>query len=123
MHSARIFTTLALVALTFTLQVSPSLGRAVNSAPLLGEQESTLEDSDFVFDLGGSQPTLDRSGGQQFVLDRENLPALALSNGRNGGGGTQVLFRFAPCGKFRRSFLPRAKASSKKVMQLAHEQV
>lgn len=80
---------------------------AVVHEPLLGEQESSLRDKDFIFDLGGSTPTIDASGGRQFVMSRENTPGLKLSNGRNGGGGTQVLFRFEPCGFRTPHFHPR----------------
>lgn len=66
-----------------------------------------LQDEDFVFDLAGSTPTVDASGGRQFVASRENFPALSLSNGRNGGGGTQVLFKFEPCGFRTPHFHPR----------------
>ena len=75
--------------------------------PSFGEQESSIKDSEFVFDLAGSKPTLDTSGGRQFVLSRESSRALNLE----GAGGTQVLFKFEPCGFRTPHYHPRGTES------------
>eukprot|EP00171_Calliarthron_tuberculosum_P022670 IDg22670t1 len=71
----------ALYSLCVLLSLTHFTAAKIPLEPLIGEQQSKLEDSDFVFNLAGSMPTIDSSGGRQFVMSRESSRGLRVPNG------------------------------------------
>jgi Cupin len=91
-------TFIAIAALSLCAASAAAAGSVLADIAPLGVQENELLDSDFVFNLAGSAPFASGNGGTQKNMNRNNLKSLRLGNGNNGGGGSQILFEFAPCG-------------------------
>jgi hypothetical protein len=91
-------TLVAIAALTFFVSTTAAQAGVLDNTAPLGLQENELLNTDFVFNLAGSAPFASGNGGTQKNMNRNNLKSLRLGNGRDGGGGSQILFEFAPCG-------------------------